>query len=69
MAACPVGALQAAEPEAMNLDRRRCHARLLAVAARHGADCCRKCAVGPCTLGSAVRLDTPAGGVPGPLGL
>jgi hypothetical protein len=65
VAACPVGALREAERGAFNLDKRRCHARLLETASRNGADCCGKCAVGPCALGSAVGLDAPEGGVPG----
>ncbi|MBE0617391.1 MAG: epoxyqueuosine reductase [Proteobacteria bacterium] len=52
--ACPVGALREARPGEPNLDKRRCYARLLAVAERFGADCCGKCAVGPCALRSAV---------------
>jgi epoxyqueuosine reductase QueG len=53
--ACPAGALREAQPGEPNLNRRRCYERLLVVAARYGADCCGRCAVGPCALGSAVR--------------
>ncbi|MFU8857032.1 MAG: epoxyqueuosine reductase [Deferrisomatales bacterium] len=59
VAACPAGALEEKGLGGMNLDKRRCHARLLEVSARLGADCCGKCAVGPCALGPAVP---PAGG-------
>jgi len=52
--ACPAEALEEGRPGEANLDKRRCYARLLEVAARFRADCCGKCAVGPCALGSAV---------------
>jgi len=54
VAACPGGALGEGPPGEANLDKRRCYARLLTVAERFGSDCCGKCAVGPCALGSAV---------------
>lgn len=50
VSACPVSALREAPFGEPNLDKRRCHARLLDVAKRFGADCCGKCAVGPCAL-------------------
>lgn len=52
--ACPVSALDASEP----IDRQRCWQRLRQVAGEFGdvglADVCGKCAVGPCSLQSAV---------------
>jgi epoxyqueuosine reductase QueG len=51
---CPTGALGEGQP----LDKQRCYARLLEVAAGYQdlglADVCGKCAVGPCSLQSAV---------------
>lgn len=51
---CPVGALDANAP----LDKQRCYRHLLHVAAGYAdlglADVCGKCAVGPCSLTSAV---------------
>jgi len=57
--ACPVGALREAKPGEMNLDKHRCNNHLLGVSARFAdlpatADCCGKCVLGPCALGSAV---------------
>lgn len=49
---CPVTALEAAGPGADNLDKHRCYARLLEVERRLGANCCGKCALGPCALAS-----------------
>jgi epoxyqueuosine reductase QueG len=54
--ACPVSALRAAGPTEMNLAKDRCRARLDEVQAALGADACGRCAVGPCALGSAVRI-------------
>jgi len=51
--ACPAGALREAPAGEPNLDKTRCYTRLLAVAERFGADCCGKCAVGPCALNAA----------------
>jgi len=55
---CPVGALDAGEP----LDKPRCYRRLLEVARQHEdlglADVCGKCAIGPCSLTSAVQPST-----------
>lgn len=51
---CPVGALDASEP----LDKQGCYRRLLAVAHEYEdlglVDVCGKCAIGPCSLASAV---------------
>lgn len=51
---CPVGVLDASEP----LDKQGCYRRLLAVAREYEdlglADVCGKCAIGPCSLTSAV---------------
>jgi epoxyqueuosine reductase len=51
---CPVNALDANEP----LDKQRCYQRLLGVAHEYRdlglADVCGKCAIGPCSLASAV---------------
>jgi epoxyqueuosine reductase QueG len=51
-AACPAAALRQGNPGEDNLDKPRCYGRLLEVEARLGTDCCGKCAVGPCALGS-----------------
>jgi epoxyqueuosine reductase len=52
---CPVGALDAGVP----LDKQRCYQRLLEVARQYEdlglADVCGKCAIGPCSLASAVE--------------
>jgi epoxyqueuosine reductase len=52
---CPVGALDTSLP----LDKQLCYQRLLAVAREHEdlglADACGKCAIGPCSLKSAVE--------------
>ncbi len=54
VARCPVGALDPQE----SLDKHRCYQHLLLVAAGYAdlglADVCGKCAVGPCSLASAV---------------
>jgi len=51
---CPVGALDAGRP----LDKQRCRHHQKAVAQKYGvvspADVCGKCAIGPCSFGSAV---------------
>jgi epoxyqueuosine reductase len=51
---CPVNALDASEP----LDKQRCYQHLLGVAHEYRdlglADVCGKCAIGPCSLASAV---------------
>ena len=51
---CPVGALDASDP----LDKQGCYRRLLAVAHEYEdlglVDVCGKCAIGPCSLTSAV---------------
>ena len=60
--ACPIGALREAQAgEANNIDKHRCYDYLLNEATRHlkpalPADCCGKCALGPCALSSAVPL-------------
>jgi epoxyqueuosine reductase QueG len=52
---CPVSALDANEP----LDKQRCWTHLLEMAPRHQdlgvVDACGKCALGPCSIESAVR--------------
>ncbi len=52
---CPVHALDPSQP----LDKGRCYHHLLTVAAQYQttgiADVCGKCALGPCSLGSAVE--------------
>lgn len=54
--ACPVQALRPAPFGQMNLDKWTCHQYLTGVVQpRLGADCCGKCAVGPCALASAMR--------------
>jgi epoxyqueuosine reductase len=54
--ACPVQALRPAPFGQMNLDKWACHAHLRdVVKPQLGADCCGKCAVGPCALASAVK--------------
>ena len=54
VASCPASALDASQP----LDKHRCHEHLHGVARSYEAlgmvDCCGKCAIGPCSLGSAV---------------
>jgi epoxyqueuosine reductase QueG len=51
---CPVGALDESDP----IDKQRCYERLLNVAQEYRhlglADVCGKCAIGPCSFGSAV---------------
>jgi len=47
---CPVDALC----EDGSMDKQRCHQRLLDIAAVFGAKACGKCAMGPCSLESAV---------------
>ena len=47
---CPVAALS----EDGTMDKPRCHQRLLDIAAEFGAKACGKCAMGPCSLESAV---------------
>ncbi len=55
---CPVRALDASAP----LDKQRCYQRLLDVARQYEnlglADVCGKCAIGPCSLTSAVEPGT-----------
>lgn len=59
--ACPIGALREANPSEMNIDKHGCWDHILAEA-RHAAsvgvegsaDCCGKCATGPCALEPAV---------------
>ena len=55
---CPVQALDASAP----LDKQRCYRRLLDVARQHEdlglTDVCGKCAIGPCSLTSAVQPGT-----------
>ena len=53
---CPVNALQMVPKDQMNLNKHGCHAHILEVKAVLGADCCGKCAVGPCALGSAASM-------------
>lgn len=54
--ACPVQALMPAPVGQMNFDKWTCYHHLTdVVKPRLGADCCGKCAVGPCALASAVR--------------
>lgn len=55
--ACPAGVLRCAGPSDRNLDKHGCHAHILDVKAELGADCCGKCALGPCALGTAVRQE------------
>jgi len=50
VARCPVDALS----EDGSMDKQRCHRRLLDIAAEFGAKACGKCAMGPCSLESAV---------------
>lgn len=56
---CPVGALDTSEP----LDKQRCYRRLLDVAREYEnlglVDVCGKCAIGPCSLESAVSPVNP----------
>lgn len=59
--ACPVGALREAPAGEANMDKHRCYDYILNEATRHlkpslPADCCGKCATGPCALGPAVPL-------------
>jgi epoxyqueuosine reductase QueG len=57
VARCPVSALDAGQP----LDKRRCHDKLMNTAQSYAelgmVDVCGKCAVGPCSFGSAVPAD------------
>ena len=57
VARCPVSALDASQP----LDKHRCHDYLMNTAQSHAelgvVDVCGKCAVGPCSFGSAVPAD------------
>jgi epoxyqueuosine reductase len=59
--ACPVAALSVAEPGDINIDKHRCNDHILdearraaSVGVEGSADCCGKCATGPCALESAV---------------
>lgn len=57
---CPVGALKVGERGEMNIDKHLCNSHLLENAGTifadlpDTADCCGKCAVGPCAMMSAV---------------
>ena len=50
VARCPVDALS----EDGSMDKQRCNQRLIDIAAEFGAKACGKCAMGPCSLESAV---------------
>jgi epoxyqueuosine reductase len=51
---CPPGALRLAPAGEMNLDKHRCWDYILGIKEPPEADCCGKCATGPCALASAV---------------
>lgn len=53
--ACPAGALRLAAPGEWNIEKQRCHQYILSMSEKWGADCCGKCAIGPCALGSSVK--------------
>jgi len=57
VARCPVSALDASQP----LDKHRCHDYLMKTAQSYAelgmVDVCGKCAIGPCSFGSAVPAD------------
>jgi len=63
VARCPASALDASEP----LDKHRCHEHLHGVARGYEdlglVDVCGKCAIGPCSLGSAVPVASRPGSV------
>jgi epoxyqueuosine reductase len=52
---CPASALRAGERAEVNIEKSACYAHIQRVSRQLGADCCGKCAVGPCALRSAVR--------------